>query len=202
MAIRLTTELKSNLLIIIEEIWKKSLRVTHRDFIEILNKTRPSDDPIHIPKQTFSRLLQEFLQDKNIKKYKNSELRNILQELLQDAIRKGIREREDLKNYANNFLRNQKIYSPSPSVLDRIIGTIVNEIMLNPEAEDIHLISEAIGRDISSIEFVKDFLYNNRYSRFTPAYEGKIGIKKLTSEYEIALQIQEIFRNEGIEFQN
>jgi len=199
MAIRLTIELKSNLLIIIEEIWKKSLRVTHLDFIEILNKTHPSDDPIHIPKQTFSRLLQEFLQDKNIKKYKNSELRNILQELLQDAIRKGIREREELKNYANNFLRAQKIYSPPPSFLDRIIGTIANEIMLNPEAEDINLISEAIGRDISSIEFVKDFLYNNRYSRFPPAYEGKIGIKKLTSEYEIALQIQEIFRNDGIE---
>jgi hypothetical protein len=177
MAIRLTTELKSILLIIIEEIWKKSLRVTHRDFIEILNKTHPSDDPIHIPKQTFSRLLQEFLQNKNIKKYKNSELRNILQELLQDAIRKGIREREDLKNYANNFLRAQKIYSPPPSFLDRIIGTIANEIMLNTEAEDINLISEAIGRDISSVEFVKDFLYNNQYSRFPPAYEGKIGKK-------------------------
>ena len=96
-------------------------------------------------------------------------------------------------------MRSQKIYSPPPSFLDRIIGTIANEIMSNPEAEDILLISEAIGRDISSIEFVKDFLNNNRYSRFTPAYEGKIRIKKLTSEYEIALQIQEIFRNDGIE---
>ena len=82
MAIWLTTELKSNLLKIIEEIWEKSLRVTHRDFVEILNKTHLSDDRIHIPKQTFSRLLQEFLQDKSIIKYKNSELRGILQELL------------------------------------------------------------------------------------------------------------------------
>ena len=199
MAIWLTKELKSNLLKIIEEIWEKRLRVTHHDFVEILNKTQSSDDPITIPKQTFSRLLQEFLQDKRIKKYKNSELHSILQEPIQDAIRKGIHEREELKNYANDFLRVQKIYSPSPSVLDRIIGTIANEITFNPEAEDIHLISEAIGRDISSIEFVKEFLYNNRYSRFPPAYEGKIGMKKLTSEYEIALQIQEIFRNDGIE---
>jgi|SRR5659263_152760 len=199
MAIWLTTELKSNLLKIIEEIWEKRLRVTHRDFVEILNKTHPSDDSIHIPKQTFSRLLQEFLQEKSIKKYKNSELRSILQELLQDGIHKGIHERKELKNYANKFLRDKKIYSPPPSFLDRIIGTIANEIMLTPEADDIHLISEVIGRDISSIEFVNDFLYNNRYSRFTPAYEGKIGIKKLTSEYEIAQQIQEIFRNDGID---
>jgi hypothetical protein len=199
MAIRLIEELKSNLFKIIEKIWEQRLRVTHRDFVDILNKTHPSDDPIHIPKQTFSRLLQEFLQDKSIKKYRNSELRSILQELLQDAIRKGIHEREELKNYANDFLRAKKIYSPPPSFLDRIIGTIANEIKLNPESEDIHLISEAIGRDISSIEFVNDFLYNNRYSRFPPVYEGKLGIKKLTSEYEIALRIQEIFRNDGIE---
>jgi len=39
----------------------------NHDFIEILNKTHPSGDPTHIPKQTFSRLLQEFLQDKRIK---------------------------------------------------------------------------------------------------------------------------------------
>jgi hypothetical protein len=38
MAIWLTTELKSNLLKIIEEIWEESLGVTHRDFVEILNK--------------------------------------------------------------------------------------------------------------------------------------------------------------------
>jgi TnpA family transposase len=199
MAIWLTTELKLNILKIIEAIWEKKLRVTYRDFVDILNKTHPSDNPIRIPKQTFSRLLQEFLQEKSIKKYRNSELRSILQELLQVAIHKGIHEREELKNYVNNFLRAKKIYSPPPSFLERIIGTIANEIMINPEAEDIHLISEAIGRDISSIEFVKDFLNNNRYSRFPPAYDGKIGIKKLTSEYKIALQIQELFRNEGIE---
>lgn len=199
MAIWLTTELKLNILKIIEAIWEKKLRVSYRDFVDILNKTHPSDNPIRIPKQTFSRLLQEFLQEKSIKKYRNSELRGILQELLQVAIHKGIHEREELKNYVNNFLRTEKIYSPPPSFLDRIIGTIANEIMINPEAEDIHLISEAIGRDIGSLEFVKDFLNNNRYSRFPPAYEGKIGIKKLTSEYKIALQIQELFRNEGIE---
>ena len=79
MAIWLTTELKFNLLIIIEEIWEKSLRVTYCDFIEILNKTRPSGDSIHIPKQTFSRLLQEFLHDKRIQKHKNSKLHSILQ---------------------------------------------------------------------------------------------------------------------------
>jgi len=93
MAIWLTKELKSNLLKIIEEIWEKRLRVTHHDFVEILNKTQSSDDPINIPKQTFSRLLQEFLQDKRIKKYKNSELHSILQEPIQDAIRKRILDR-------------------------------------------------------------------------------------------------------------
>ena len=67
MAIWLTTELKLNILKIIEAIWEKKLRVTHRDFVDILNKTHPSDDPIRIPKQSFSRLLQEFLQEKSIK---------------------------------------------------------------------------------------------------------------------------------------
>jgi TnpA family transposase len=184
---------------IIYDIWEDKNRVTYREFLEQITKNCSSFDKISLSKPTFSRLLQEFIQSKSVKKYKNSELRSILQERLQDAIHKGIHEREELKNYVNNFLRAQNIYSPPPSFLDRIIGTIANEIMLNPEAEDIHLISDAIGRDIGSIEFVKDFLYNNRYSRFPPAYEGKIGIKKLTSEYEIALQIQEIFRNEGIE---
>ena len=202
MAILLNPELKLNLLKIIEEIWEKRLRVTYRDFTEILKKTHPPGRPIHIPKQTFSRLLKEFLQEKRIQKCKNSDLHLILQEPLQDVIWNGIHEREELNQHATDFLKTQKIYSPSPSELDRIIGTIANDIMFNPEAEDIHPISEAIGRDISSIEFVKDFLYNNRYSRFPPAYEGKIWIKKLTSEYEIALKIQEIFRSDGIELSN
>jgi TnpA family transposase len=170
--------------------------------LEQITKNCSSFDKISLSKPTFSRLLQEFMQGKSIKKYKNSELRSILQEPLQDAILKGIHEREELKNDVTNFLRAKKIYSPPHLFLDRIIGTIANEIMLNPDAEDILPISEAIGRDISSIEFVKDFLHNNRYSRFPPAYEGKIGIKKLTSEYEIALKIQEIFRSDGIELSN
>jgi hypothetical protein len=84
-------------------------------------------------------------------KYKNSELHNILQEPIQEAIRKGIHEREELKNYVNDFLRDKKIYSPSPSVLDRIVGTITNETICNPEAEEYHFIEEAIGKEITSI---------------------------------------------------
>jgi len=42
----------------------KHLLKLYHDFVEILNKTQSSDDPTNILKQTFSRLLQEFLQDK------------------------------------------------------------------------------------------------------------------------------------------
>jgi TnpA family transposase len=135
-------------------------------------------------------------------KYKNSELHSILQEPIREAIHKGIHDREKLKNYVNDFLRDKKIYFPSSSVLDRIIGTIINETICNPEAEEYHFIEEAIGKEITSIEFVKDFLCNNRNSRFPPAYEGKMGIKKLTSEYKIAMHIKEMFQNDKIELSN
>jgi hypothetical protein len=59
---------------------------------------------LHIPKHTFSRLLHEFLQDKGIMKYNNSELHNIITESILKAIQEGIYERNDLQNYVNNFL--------------------------------------------------------------------------------------------------
>jgi TnpA family transposase len=184
---------------IIYDIWKNKHRVTYREFLEKINTNCSSFDNFSISKPTFSRLLQEFMQDNCLLKYKNSELQSILQEPLREAIRKGIHEREELNNYVYHFLRQKKIHFPSPSVLDRIIGSIANENICNSEAEENHLLEESIGKEITSIEFVKDFLCNNRYSRFSTAYEGKMGIKKLTSEHKIAMQIQEIFRNEGIE---
>jgi hypothetical protein len=75
--------------------------------------------------------------------------------------------------------------------------------LLNPEAEDIHLISGAIVRDIGSIEFLKDFLYNNRYSRFPPAYEGKtpkisfLEFKGLDESSTILIEVlKEVFKYE------
>lgn len=194
--------MKTCLLKIIYDIWENKHRVTYREFLEQKTKNCSSFDKFSISKPTFSRLLQEFMQNNCTVKYKNSELHNILQEPIQKAIRKGIHEREELKNYVNDFLRDKKIYSPSPSVLDRIIGTITNETICNPEAEEYHFIEEAIGKEITSIEFVKDFLCNNRYSKFPPAYEGKMGIKKLTSEYKIAMHIKEMFQNDKIELSN
>jgi hypothetical protein len=32
-------------------------------------------------------------------------------------------------------------------------------------------------------------------------YEGKLGVKKLTSEYNILFQIKEMFQKEGLEFE-
>jgi TnpA family transposase len=189
--------MKEDLYKIIREIWGKKQRVTHRDFLYRLNKIHPSDDTITKP--TFSRLLQDFIQNNGITKYRNSELQIILQEPIKEAIRKETCGRNELKNYVNDYLKLRKIYSPTPAVLDRIIGTITKETMCNPITDDIQVISEAIGKDIASLEFVKDFEKNNCYSRFPPAYEGKLGIKKFDSEYKIMLQIKDIFKKEGIE---
>jgi hypothetical protein len=49
---------------------------------------------------------------------------------------------------------------------------------------------------------VTEFKNNNRYSRFHPVYEGKLGIKKMVSEYKIMLQTKDIFQKEGIELSN
>lgn len=166
--------MKADLYKIIHDIWKKKQRVTHRDFMDCLNKIHPSYGTITKP--TFSRLLQEFMKNNGITKYNNSDLQIILQEPIKEAIHKGICGRDELKNYVNDSLKLKKIYSPSPSVLDRIIGTITKETMSNPGSDDIRVISEVIGKDITSLQFVKEFKSNNRYSRFSPAYEGKLGI--------------------------
>jgi hypothetical protein len=78
-----------------------------------------------------------------------------------------------------------------------MIGNIARDAMINHEEENISLISKIIGKDLASLEFVKDFENNNQYIRFPPMYEGKLGVKKLTSEYNISLKIKEIFEKEG-----
>jgi hypothetical protein len=196
----LNITLRTYIIKIIHDIWKKNQRVTYIDFVENLSKNHPIDEPLHIPKQTFSRILKEFLQLHSIKKYNNSELYIILQEPIQQALYKGVYGRDEIKNYVRKFLRIKKIYSPSPLELDRIINNIIKNSTSNAEAENINLISKLIGKDITSLEFVKEFENNNRYTRFPPIYEGKLGVKKLTSEYDIFLQIKEIFQKEGIEF--
>jgi hypothetical protein len=90
--------MKSYILKIIHDIWIKHQRITYIDFIELFSKIYPSDDSIHIPKQTFSRILHEFLQDEIITKYKNPELQTMLHEPIQEAIHKGIYGREEFIN--------------------------------------------------------------------------------------------------------
>jgi TnpA family transposase len=141
------------------------------------------------------------LQDKCIIKYNNSELHTIIKELTLKAIQEGIHERNELQNYVKNLLKDRKIYSPSALVLDRMIGNIARDAMFSHDAENIRLISKIIGKDIASLEFVKEFEINNQYITFPPVYEGKLGVKKLTLEYNILLQIKAIFQKEGIEFE-
>ena len=54
---------------IIQKIWEKEQRATYREFVRYLNNAPPSGEPVHISKQTFSRLIHEFLQEYDIKKY-------------------------------------------------------------------------------------------------------------------------------------
>jgi len=49
---------------------------------------------------------------------------------------------------------------------------------LGEEAKNIHLISDTIGMEFTSLEFVKEIMVHNQYIRFPPVYEGKLGIKK------------------------
>ncbi len=186
---------------IIYEIWENEQRVTYRNFVENLSKTYPSKDVPLIPKPTFSRLIHEFLQVKGIIKCNNADMHIILQEPIKEAIQKGIHGRDEIKNYVKDFLRINKIYSPSNLELDRIVSNIVKNTTCNAEAENINLISKIIGKDIASLKFVKEFEIKNQYITFPPMYEGKLGVKKLTSEYNILLKIKEIFQKEGIEFE-
>jgi hypothetical protein len=140
------------------------------------------------------------LKEKGIKKYRSSKLQIILRGIISEAITKGLHERDELRSHVADFLRNRQIYSPSPSELERLINKLTRDALRTYESENIHLISNIIGKELTSLDFVKDFLNHNQYKRFPPEYEGKLSIKKLTSEYEIMLQIEDIFRNEGIEF--
>jgi TnpA family transposase len=193
--------MKAYLFKIICEIWENEQRVAYRNFMEHLSKTYPSKDLPVIPKPTFSRLLHEFMQIKGIIKCNNADMHIILQEPIKEAIQKRIYGRDELKNYAKDFLRINKIYSPSNLELDRIISNIATNTICNVETENINLVSKIIGKDIASLEFVNEFENNNQYIRFPPMYEGKLGVKKLTSEYNISLKIKEIFEKEGIKFE-
>jgi hypothetical protein len=158
------------------------------------------NETAHITAPTFSRLLNEFLKENGIKKYRSSELQIILGRIISEAINRGIRERDGLRRHVIDFLRNQRIYSPSPSELDRLINKLAIDALQTGESENIHFISDTIGKEITSLEFMKKFQCHSQYGRFPPVHEGKLGIKKLTSEYEIMLQIKNIFQNEGIAF--
>jgi TnpA family transposase len=183
------------------DIWNKKQRVTYSDFSEFVKENHPLDTTLHIPKHTFSRFLHEFLQDNCIMKYNNSELHTIIKESILNAIQGGIHERNDIQNYVKEFLKDKKIYSPSALVLDRMIGNIARDALFNHDEENISLISKIIYKDIASLEFVKDFENNNQYIRFPPMYEGKLGVKKLSLEYNISLKIKEIFEKEEIKFE-
>ena len=172
-------ESKARILKIIQKIWEKKQRVTYREFVRYLNNAHPSGEQVHISKQTFSRLLHEFLQEHDIKKYKKSELQSILQGTISEAINKGLYRREELRPYVTDFLRTRLIYSLYPSGLDRFIGNVAKDALRISEAENILLISDTIGKEITSLEFVKEFFRSNQYRRFLPAHEGKLGIKKV-----------------------
>jgi hypothetical protein len=49
------------------------------------------------------------------------------------------------------FLRTRRIYSPSPLVLDRFIGNIAKDALRTYEAENIHRISNTIGKELISL---------------------------------------------------
>ena len=80
-------------------IWVKKQRVTHREFLRSLSNAHLSGGSVHIPKQTFSRLLHDFLQENGITKYRTSELQTILDEAIQEAINKGLQKNFSLCIY-------------------------------------------------------------------------------------------------------
>lgn len=170
--------------------------MTYRDFMGQLK----TNETAHITAPTFSRILNEFLQENGIIKYRSPELQTILRGAISEAITRGLHERDELRSYVTNFLRTRWIYSPSPLVLDRFIGNIAKDALRTYEAENIHCISNTIGKELTSLEFVKEFMNHNQYRKFPPVHEGKPGIRKATSEFETMLQIKNMFQNEGIEF--
>ena len=92
--------MKAYILKIMHDIWKKKQRVTYYDFSEFVKENHPLETTLHIPKHTFSRFLHEFLQDKCIMKYDNSELHTIIKESIVKAIQEGIHERNELLSIA------------------------------------------------------------------------------------------------------
>ena len=83
-----------------------------------------TNETVHITAPTFSRILDKFLQENDIIKYRSSELQTILRGAISEAVTRGLHERDALRSYVTNFLRIRRIYSPSPFVLDRFIGNI------------------------------------------------------------------------------
>jgi hypothetical protein len=116
--------------------WVKKQRVTYREFVRSLSNAHLSGGSVHIQKQTFSRLLHEFLQENGITKYRTSELQTILDGAIREAINKGLHGQDELRSYVTNFLITRRIYSPSPSVLDRFIGNVTKDALRICEAEN------------------------------------------------------------------
>jgi hypothetical protein len=96
-------ELKADLLKRIKMIWVKKQRVPHREFVRSLSNATLSGGSANIPKQTFSRILHEFLQEYGITKYRTSELQTILDGTIREAINKGLHGHDELRSYVTNF---------------------------------------------------------------------------------------------------
>ena len=88
---------------------KEYTLLLHVHIVEGVNAF-PSDAPVHIQKQTFSRILSEFMKEKGIIKYRSSELQTILRGIISEAINKGLHERDELRSHVADFLRTRQIY--------------------------------------------------------------------------------------------
>ena len=201
MRVMLSKDLQSRIYRIIQEIWEEKQRVTYRDFE---NKYRKSPIEIvqsqqYISPQTFSRMLQKFLHDHEIMKFKTSTLHTILQNLAHEAISNGITDKKELREHLQDFLKQKKVYSPSRKELNRLIGTCIKRSYTGMTDKRLRSVSTVIGKELSSVGLIETFIELGEFHRYPPVYLGKVGITKYSREYMIMQEIKAQLKTEGIE---
>ncbi len=173
-----------------QAIWEEKQRITLPNMKKHLFKNTPLKERFHIPQQTYSRMLQQFLEDNDILKLSTQALQELLMNEIHKLIENGVNTKVQLKAHIGSFLKQRKIYSPAPARLDRIIGNIIHDFQQESHKTHSEEISNLIGQDIRSVEIVQRFLKTGEFEYYKPIYKGKLGFKKMCTEFAIMVEIK------------
>lgn len=185
---------------IIDRLWKRNGRVTYKEFLRALERSRAHMSlelralahPISQP--SFSQFFQQYCRENNIQRQTYSWIQRRILAAIQDGEVDASQREKDLINATQRLLTDFKVIVPSTGVLRRLVRSARAEVAGRRRESRLETLERSLGIVLKDVPLVQRFEAAQELLRYPPAWQGKANLKTMTREARVQVELEEVIR--------